>query len=83
VLLAIWRPFCIATWISNNSAGSKRSSIRITLETGKKPLRELRDPRGVSSTTAIHALREREEDNLVFQAEKIYSFRSFERSFIK
>ena len=70
MLLAIWYPFFIATWISNNSAGSKRSSIPITVKTGKKPLRELRDQRGVSSTTAIPALREREKDNLVFQAEK-------------
>lgn len=46
-----------------------RRRILITLKTGKKPLRELRDPLGVSSTTAIHALRELERDNLVFQAE--------------
>jgi predicted transcriptional regulator len=46
-----------------------RRRILIALKTGKKPLRELRDPLGVSSTTAIHALRELEKDNLVFQAE--------------
>jgi len=44
------------------------------VKTGKKPLRELRDLRGVSSTTAVHALREREKDNLVFQAEKFILF---------
>ena len=74
MLLAICYPFCIATGISNNSAGSKRSSIQITVKTGKKPLRELRDQWGVSSTTAIPALREREKDTLVFQAEKFILF---------
>lgn len=46
-----------------------RRRILIALKTGKKPLRELRDPLGVSSTTAIHALRELKKANLVFQAE--------------
>ncbi len=46
-----------------------RRRIMIALKSGKKPLRELRDPLGVSSTTAIHALRELERENLVFQAE--------------
>ncbi len=46
-----------------------RRRILTALKTGKKPLRELRVPLGVSSTTAIHALRELEKDNLVFQAE--------------
>jgi len=46
-----------------------RRSILITLKEDKKPLSELRDALGVSSTTAIHALRELERDNLVFQDE--------------
>ncbi len=46
-----------------------RRRILIALKNGKKPLRELRDSLGVSSTTAIHALRELEKDNLLFQAE--------------
>jgi predicted transcriptional regulator len=46
-----------------------RRRILITLENGKKPLRELRAPLGVSATTAIHALRELEKGKLIFQAE--------------
>ena len=46
-----------------------RTGILIILKSGKRSLRELRDSLGVSSTTAIHALRELEKDNLVFQAE--------------
>jgi predicted transcriptional regulator len=46
-----------------------RRSILIKLKGDKKPLSELRDALGVSSTTAIHALRELERDNLVFQDE--------------
>lgn len=44
-----------------------RRSILISLKEGKKALRELRDELEVSSTTAIHALRELEKNNLVFQ----------------
>ena len=44
-----------------------RRRILISLKEGKKELRELRDEMEVSSTTAIHALRELEKDNLVFQ----------------
>ena len=44
-----------------------RKDILISLEKGKKPLSKLRDELEVSSTTAIHALRELERDNLVFQ----------------
>ncbi len=46
-----------------------RRAIIISLQTGKKPLSELRGDLGVSSTTAIHALRELEKDNLIFQDE--------------
>jgi predicted transcriptional regulator len=46
-----------------------RMGILITLKSGKRSLRELRAPLGVSSTTAIHALRELEKEKLVFQAE--------------
>jgi predicted transcriptional regulator len=44
-----------------------RRDIFIALQAGKKALRELRDELSVSSTTAIHALRELEKDNLIFQ----------------
>jgi len=44
-----------------------RKDILISLQKGKKPLSKLRDELGVSSTTAIHALRELERDNLVLQ----------------
>jgi len=44
-----------------------RKDILISLEKGKKPLSKLRDELGVSSTTAIHALRELERDKLVLQ----------------
>ncbi len=44
-----------------------RRGILICLREGKKALSELRDELGVSSTTAIHALRELEKDNLLFQ----------------
>lgn len=46
-----------------------RRDILIHLERGKKPLSEIRDALGVSSTTAIHALRDLEKDTLVFQDE--------------
>ncbi len=46
-----------------------RSGILISLKEGKKPLSELRDGLKISSTTAIHALRELEKGNLVFQDE--------------
>jgi predicted transcriptional regulator len=41
----------------------------ICLDSGKKSLSDLRDELEVSSTTAIHALRELEKGNLVFQDE--------------
>ncbi len=46
-----------------------RRGILVSLGEGKKALSELRDVLGVSSTTAIHALRELEKDNLIFQDE--------------
>ena len=46
-----------------------RSSILISLVEGKKPLSELRDDIGISSTTAIHALRELEKGSLLVQDE--------------
>lgn len=46
-----------------------RKGILTGLREHKKPLSELRDALDVSSTTAIHALRELEKDNLVFQDE--------------
>jgi len=44
-----------------------RRNLLISLKEGKKPLSELRVELEVSSTTAIHALRELEKNNLVFQ----------------
>ena len=44
-----------------------RRGVLISLKAGKKPLSELRDDLEVSSTTAIHALRELERENLLFQ----------------
>jgi predicted transcriptional regulator len=41
----------------------------ISLQEGEKPLSELRDEQGVSSTTAIHALRDLEKGNLIYQDE--------------
>ena len=46
-----------------------RRGILIYLDSGKKSLSDLRDGLEVSSTTAIHALRELEKGNLVFQDE--------------
>ena len=46
-----------------------RKGILTSLREDKKPLSELREELDVSSTTAIHALRELERDNLVFQDE--------------
>jgi predicted transcriptional regulator len=46
-----------------------RRDILIYLEKGKKPLSGIRDELGVSSTTAIHALRDLEKDTCVFQDE--------------
>ena len=44
-----------------------RRGILVSLKEDKKALSELRDELGISSTTAIHALRELEKDNLLFQ----------------
>jgi len=46
-----------------------RRDLMIQLQEGKKPLSELRDELGVSSTTAIHALRDLEKGNLIYQDE--------------
>jgi len=46
-----------------------RRGILASLKEGRKALRELREELEVSSTTAIHALRELEKGNLVFQDE--------------
>lgn len=46
-----------------------RRDLMIGLQEGKKPLSELRDALGVSSTTAIHALRDLEKSNLIYQDE--------------
>jgi predicted transcriptional regulator len=46
-----------------------RRDLILTLMGGKKPLSELRDELGVSSTTAIHALRELERGNLICEDE--------------
>ena len=46
-----------------------RRGTLICLDSGKKSLSDLRDELEVSSTTAIHALRELEKGNLVFQDE--------------
>ncbi|MCK4476662.1 MAG: DUF1724 domain-containing protein [Methanophagales archaeon] len=51
-----------------------RIDIMVSLKGGKKPLSELRDELEVSSTTAIHALRELEKGNLIFQdADRAYA----------
>ncbi|MCK4732162.1 MAG: winged helix-turn-helix domain-containing protein, partial [Methanophagales archaeon] len=44
-----------------------RRGILVSLREGKKALSELRTELEISSTTAIHALRELERDNFVFQ----------------
>ena len=49
-----------------------RRGILASLREGKKALRELREKLEVSSTTAIHALRELEKENLVFEDEDRY-----------
>ena len=46
-----------------------RRGILVSLKEDKKALSELRNELGISSTTAIHALRELEKDNLLFQDE--------------
>ena len=46
-----------------------RRGILISLREGKKALSELRTELEISSTTAIHALRELEREHLVFQDE--------------
>ena len=46
-----------------------RRDLMIGLQKGKKPLSDLRDELGVSSTTAIHALRDLEKGNLIYQDE--------------
>ena len=46
-----------------------RRDLIVSLKEGKKPLSELRDELQVSSTTAIHALRELERGKLIFQDE--------------
>ncbi len=63
------KPKIIRNTLHLAACSDLRRGILIALKNGKKPLRELRDPLGVSSTTAIHALRELKKDNLVFQAE--------------
>jgi predicted transcriptional regulator len=44
-----------------------RRNLLISLYEGKKPLCELRDGLNISSTTAIHSLKELKKGNLVFQ----------------
>lgn len=51
------------------SCSNLRRNIMISLKGGKKQLGELRDDLKVSSTTAIHALRELEKGTLIFQGE--------------
>ncbi len=63
------KPKIIRNTLHLAACSALRRRILIALKTGKKSLRELRDPLGVSSTTAIHALRALKKDNLVFQAE--------------
>ena len=63
------KPEIIHNTLHLAACSNMRTRILIALKNGKKPLRELRDSLGVSSTTAIHALRELEKDNLLFQAE--------------
>jgi predicted transcriptional regulator len=44
-----------------------RRNLITSLKEGRKPLSELRDELEVSSTTAIHALRELEKGKLIYQ----------------
>ncbi|SNQ60423.1 hypothetical protein [Candidatus Methanoperedens nitratireducens] len=44
-----------------------RKNILISLIEGKKSLADLRDEMNISSTTAIHALKELEKGNLTYQ----------------
>ncbi|MHC1574000.1 MAG: hypothetical protein ACXQTJ_06120, partial [Candidatus Syntropharchaeales archaeon] len=46
-----------------------RRNLIINLSEGNKSLRDLREKLGVSSTTAIHALRDLEKGNIVLQDE--------------
>lgn len=57
-----------------------RKNILIALNDGNKPLGDLRDELGVSSTTAIHALRDLEKSKLIFQdKEKNYALTNIGR----
>ena len=61
------KPEIIQNTLRLATCSGLRRGILISLEGGKKSLSELRDALEVSSTTAIHALRELEKDKLVFQ----------------
>ncbi|CAD6492275.1 MAG: Methanogenesis regulatory protein FilR1 [Candidatus Argoarchaeum ethanivorans] len=63
------KPTAFQTTIRLSTCSQLRSDILISLKSGRKELRNFRTDLGVSSTTAIHALRELEKDNLIFQDE--------------
>ncbi len=63
------KPTAFQNTIRLSTCSQLRSDILISLKRGRKELRDFRTELGVSSTTAIHALRELEKDNLVFQDE--------------
>ena len=63
------KPRIIRNTLRLATCSDLRRGILVSLREGKKSLSELRDELEVSSTTAIHALRELEKDGLVFQEE--------------
>ena len=63
------KPTAFQTTVRLSTCSQLRSDILINLRDGKKELRDFRTELGVSSTTAIHALRDLGKDNLVFQDE--------------
>ena len=63
------KPGIIQNTLRLAACSELRRGILVSLREGKKALSELRTELEISSTTAIHALRELEKDNLVFQDE--------------
>ncbi|CAD6494451.1 MAG: Methanogenesis regulatory protein FilR1 [Candidatus Argoarchaeum ethanivorans] len=63
------KPTVFQNTIRLSTCSQLRSDILISLNRGRMELRDFRTELGVSSTTAIHALRELEKGNLVFQDE--------------
>ena len=63
------KPGIIQNTLRLAACSELRRGILVSLREGKKALSELRTELEISSTTAIHALRELEKDNFVFQDE--------------